>query len=69
MKQGKSPVPDGLWVELFQWFYDLLKKHLLRVIEESQRSGKILESFNSMFSCLIPKKKDEVSFSDFKPIP
>jgi hypothetical protein len=35
---------------------------------ESQKSHKIQDSFNSSFLILIPKKKEEFSFEDFRPI-
>jgi hypothetical protein len=68
MKNGKSPGPDGITVELFKHFYDLIKEDLLMTIRESQRVGKIHGSLNSTFLCLIPKKKEVSSFGDFLPI-
>jgi hypothetical protein len=49
-------------------FYDLLKEDLLKVVKESQHSGKVLGSFNKTFLALIPKKKEVASFEDFHPI-
>jgi hypothetical protein len=47
---------DGLTVEFFIKFYDLLKDDLLNVVRESQRTGKVLGTFNSTFIALIPEK-------------
>jgi hypothetical protein len=68
MKNGKSPGPDGITVEFFKHFYDLLKEDLLMTVRESQRAGKIHGALNSTFLCLIPKKQDVSSFEDFHPI-
>jgi len=42
-------------VEFFIGFYDMLKEELLRVVNDTRRSGKVLASFNSTFISLIPK--------------
>jgi hypothetical protein len=57
MKHGKSPDPDGFTVDCFIRFYELLKKCFLLVVKESQKSGKVLGSFNSTLLCLIPKNQ------------
>jgi hypothetical protein len=49
-------------VEFFLGFYDLIKEDLLKVIQESQQSGKIIGSFNNTFLKLIPKKKGDDIF-------
>jgi hypothetical protein len=67
-QKRKIPGPDWLIVEIFLGFYDLLKGDLLKVVQESQQSGKILGSFNKNFLDLIWKKKETVSFEDFVPI-
>jgi hypothetical protein len=46
-KQDKIPGPDGLPIELYLGFYDLLEEDLLRVIEEVKSSGKVLGAFNA----------------------
>ena len=64
----KSPGPDGLIIEFFQGFYDLVKEDLLKDVQESQRVGKALGALNSTFFVLIPKKQNPSSFEEFRPI-
>jgi hypothetical protein len=66
MQKGKRPRPDGLTVEFFLGFYDLLKEDLLKVVREFQRTRKVLGSFNSTFITLILKKQDGVTFGDYQ---
>jgi hypothetical protein len=56
MQKGKSLSPDGLTMEFFIGFYDLLKEDILKVSRQSQRARKVLRSFNSTFISLTPKK-------------
>jgi hypothetical protein len=64
----KSLSPDGLSVEFFLRFYDLLKYDLVKVVNDSQRTGKVWGSFKSTYLALISKKKETKSFRDFRPI-
>ena len=57
-QKGKSPGPDRLTIEFFQGFYDLVKEDLLKIVQESQRVGKVLGALNSTFLALIPKKQN-----------
>lgn len=68
LQKGKIPSPNGLTIELFLGFYDLLKEDLLLVVKESQRSGKVLGSLNSTFISLIPKTSDPKDFDECCPI-
>ena len=56
-QKGKIPSPDGFTVEFFLGFYDLIKDDLLKVVKESQKSGKVLGALNSTFISLFSKKK------------
>lgn len=69
MKKGKSPGLDGLKVEFFIGFYDLLKDNLLKVVHESKRTSRISHSINSTSLVLIPKTKEVSSSKEFLPIP
>lgn len=40
-KKDKSPGPNGWMIKFFIHFYDLVKKDLLSMVEESRTSGKI----------------------------
>ena len=67
-QKGKSPGPNGLIIEFFQGFYDLVKEDLLKAVQESQRVGKVLGDLNSTFLALIPKKQNPYSFEEFRSI-
>jgi hypothetical protein len=47
---------DGWSVELFLGFQKVIEAYLLRVVEESRISGKVLSNFNATFIALIPQK-------------
>ena len=68
MQSDKSPGPDGFTMDFSKSFYEFLKEDLLEVVKESQRIGRVHGALNSTFLCLIPKKKDVVSFDDFQLI-
>jgi hypothetical protein len=57
MQKGKILVLDDLTVELFMGFYNMMKEDLLKVVQESQSSSKVLGALNSTFLVLIRKKK------------
>ena len=67
-QRGKSPGLDAFTREFFLGFYELIKGDLLKVIKESQRSGKVLGALNATFITLIPKKNKGETFEDFRPI-
>ena len=67
-QKGKILGPDGLTIEFFQGFYDLVKEYLLKIVQESQRARKVLGALNSTFLALIPKKQNPTSFEEFRPI-
>ena len=67
-KNDKSLGPDGLPVEVYRALFDVLGMDLLRVIEDSKKSGKIPVVFNTTFIALIPKSDHPTCFEDFKPI-
>jgi hypothetical protein len=64
----KSPGPDGWSVEFFIFFFDLVAKDLMEVVEESCIKGEVIKSLNSTFIALIPKVNGPTNFGDFRPI-
>jgi hypothetical protein len=42
LKHGKIPGPNGLSIEFYIGFFNLVKEDLLKVVRESKRSGKVL---------------------------
>ena len=67
-QKWKLPGPDGLTIEFFQGFYDLVKEDLLKAVKESQRTGKVLGALDSTFLALIPKKHNPCTFEEFRTI-
>ena len=67
-KNDKSLGPNGIPVEVYRCLFDVLGEDLLRVIEISWLSGKILAVFKSNFLALIPKIDHPLSFEDFRTI-
>ena len=67
-KNNKIPGPDGIPVEFYRVLFDVLGLDLLRVVDDSQKFGKVPATFNSTFIALIPKIDLPKSFEDFKPI-
>ena len=68
LQKGKIPGLDGFTLDFFLGFYDLLKTDILKVVRESQRTGKVLGAMNATFITLIPKKQRGETFEDFRPI-
>jgi len=67
-KKGNIPGPGGLMVEFYLGFYDFLKEDLMKAVQESKISRKVLGVMTSTFIALISKKQDVDSFEDFRPI-
>jgi hypothetical protein len=55
-------------MDFFVGFFYLVGKDLLKVVEESRKSGYIHLPFNSTFISLIPNKDDPISMEDFRLI-
>jgi hypothetical protein len=67
-ESSKSPGPDGVNFEFIKEFWEYIKDDFVRVMEEFHANGKIVKGANSSFIVLIPKKKNPVNISDFRPI-
>ena len=65
-EKDKSPMPHEWPMEFFLRFCDLFEVNLLRMIEDSRFSCKILEAFNSTSIALIPKSDNTLSFENYK---
>ncbi|XP_020420593.1 uncharacterized protein LOC18774736 [Prunus persica] len=64
----KSPGPDGFSMLLFQSCWDIVKEDLMKVMVDFFNCGIINAITNETFICLIPKKKESIKVSDFRPI-
>ena len=67
-QKDKSPGPYGWTIEFFIDLYDVLGADLLRVVEDTRLSGRLLAYFNSTFIALIPKVDNPKSLHEFKLI-
>ena len=65
MKKGKILGLDGLTVEFYLGFYDLIKYYMLNAIRESQKFGKVLWSINSTHISFIQKNQAPSSLDNF----
>lgn len=67
-KSDKSPGLDGWTIELFTHFFELHKKDLLNMVEESMSTGYIHKHITSTYIALIPKNNNAKSLLEFEPI-
>eukprot|EP00253_Pinus_taeda_P002560 PITA_02560 len=68
LKEGKSPGPDGFTTTFFHAFWDMIKKEVWEIVEESRAKRWILPSLNSTFIALIPKEENSMTPDKFRPI-
>lgn len=67
-KTGKSPGLDGLPIEFYLTFWDILAADLLSVFTEFSELDKMPESFRMGLVTLIHKGKDETVLENWRPI-
>uniref|UniRef100_A0A9J8CLD1 Reverse transcriptase domain-containing protein n=1 Tax=Cyprinus carpio carpio TaxID=630221 RepID=A0A9J8CLD1_CYPCA len=69
MRNGKSAGLDGLPVEYYKQYIDLLASTLTEVYNEAYASGSLPSSFNDALISVIPKKdRDATEPSNYRPI-
>ena len=68
MREGTTPVPDGFTVNFFHRFWDLIKMEVLRIMEDSRLTKRLLPAFNATFITLIPKCEGAYPPNTFRPI-
>ena len=66
LNADKIPRPDGLPIEFYIGFMEIMENYLLVIIKESKIKDMIHMSFNSTFIALIPKKDKAMSLDDFR---
>ncbi|GLJ24567.1 hypothetical protein SUGI_0469450 [Cryptomeria japonica] len=64
----KAPGPDGCTVELFEKGWEFMGKDIWAVVEEFRKKHKFVKEMNHTIICLIPKKVDCESMSNYRPI-
>jgi len=67
-QKDKIHGPDGWSMDFFVGIYDLIRKDILRVVEESHINDFIHSLLNATLISLNPKKDDPQSLEDFRPI-
>ena len=55
-------------MEFYLGFYEMLEDEILRVVNESMSSCKVLGAFNTTSVALIPKHVDVANFENYRPI-
>ena len=67
MNTNKSPGPDGLTVEFYRKFWDILAPHLVLVFNSCFQAGEMCESMKTS-TRVIYKKRDRKSLKNWRPI-
>ena len=68
MKTNKSPGLDGLTVEFYRTFWDILSQLLIDSYNEAFRDGSLSDSRNIVVMSLIFKKNDRSNIKNYRPI-
>lgn len=68
MPPGKSPGPDGFTIDFFHHCWDLIKKDVWEVVEESRTSVVVIPTLNATFLTLILKEERVTNPKQFRPI-
>jgi hypothetical protein len=64
----KRPGPDGVNFGFIKEFWEDIKDDFILVMTEFHTNDRIVKGVNCTFIVLIPKKKNPVNLSDFRPI-
>jgi hypothetical protein len=65
---NKSPGPDGFNAEFLQKCWPITKKDFHKLCNQFHQGSVCLESINSCFITLVPKKEDATIVHDYRPI-
>lgn len=65
---NKSPGPDGFNFKFIKRYWDIFKIDFFNCIKYFEISGSITRGCNPSFIALIPKVKDPIDWSDYRPI-
>jgi hypothetical protein len=65
---GKAPGPDDFTSDFFHYYWSIIREDVWEIIEDSRKSGKVLQALNATFLTLIPKENNSTSPSHFRPI-
>ncbi|XP_022019573.1 uncharacterized protein LOC110919611 [Helianthus annuus] len=65
---GKAPGPDGMNFKLIKAFWSLFEDDFWNLFQQFHNDGAFNNGSSSSFITLVPKIKDPVSLSNFRPI-
>ena len=65
---GKAPGPDGFITDIFHHCWDIVRKDVWEVVEESRASVQVLQALNVTFLTLIPQEERVTNPKQFRPI-
>ena len=68
MNTNKSPGPDGLTVEFYRKFWDMLAPHLVLVFNSCFQAGEMCESMKASNTRVLDKKRHQKSLKNWRPI-
>eukprot|EP00253_Pinus_taeda_P001418 PITA_01418 len=68
MQNGKAPGPNGFNVDFFKFCWNIVKKDILRVVEDSRLNKTILKALNTSFNALISKQDNAQTLEKYRPI-
>jgi len=67
-ESSKSPGPDGFNFGFLKFYWEILKKDVLKVVNKFADRGSWPRGSNASFICLVPKIDNPQHLSDFRPI-
>jgi hypothetical protein len=65
---GKAPRQDGFTSDFFHYCWIIIQEEVWEIIEDSRKSGKVLQALNATFLTLVPKENNSTCSSQFRPI-
>lgn len=64
----KAPGPDGMTSRIFQRFWNIMHKDIIRLVQDFFIDGNFDPKLNQTNICLIPKKERPREMTEFRPI-
>nr|KAJ0198799.1 hypothetical protein LSAT_V11C600337540 [Lactuca sativa] len=64
----KAPGPDGLTFKFIKTYWEIIKDDVMKFVFHFDKFGTFARGFNSTFISLVPKVKDPISLTDYRPI-
>ncbi|GKA57898.1 RNA-directed DNA polymerase, eukaryota [Tanacetum coccineum] len=65
---SKAPGPDGLNFNFIKRYWEILKVDFHKCVAHFEATGRLSRGVNPSFITLVPKIKDTIEISDFRPI-